>query len=116
MEKSNIVVVIFALLITGAVVLAQKSATVADFFAATKNVTIAGSKPTDVSSQSDSLQNNAAIKQSAAEVESNVLNSQTPDYIFYDMLFNMVKSFDSAAARREANGGSGRITNITIAA
>lgn len=97
MRKSIIVMLGFAFLIAGAVVLAQKSETVANFFVATKNVAIADEQPT--------ASNNPITKQPVAEVERNVLNSQTPDYIFYDMFFNMVKSFDSAAERRGANGG-----------
>lgn len=96
MKKSIIVMLGFAFLIAEAVVLAQKSETVANFFVATRNVTVANEQSTK--------SNNPTIKRPVTEIESNVLNSQTPDYIFYDMFFNMVKSFDSAAERRGANG------------
>ena len=106
MKKSIIVMLGIALLIAGAVTLAQKSETVANFFVATRNVAVGDSKPTESNSQTVVA---PIIEQPVVEIERNVLNSQTPDYIFYDMFFNMVKSFDSAAARREGNGGNGRI-------
>lgn len=97
MKKPIIGMLGFALLIAGAVTLAQKSKTVAKFFAA-----VADEQPTESNSQTVVA---PIIKQPVAKVERNVLNSQTPDYVFYDMFFNMVKSFDSAAERRGANGG-----------
>lgn len=115
MKRPIIAVAFLVVSVTGAVALTATSETAAKILNFGTN-SDAGDKQSQSNSivLPDSPKNVVTtIAQSSEEqsapVQINNVDRQTPDYVFFDMLFNLVRSLDEAAAKLESEGTSGRI-------
>ena len=97
------------ILLAGTIVLAQQTETVNSLFAIAKSALTVDSKSTESVNKPAMPAADSAETEPVAEIQQNVLNSETPDHVFYDMFFNLVKSFDQASERRGSNGGNARM-------
>jgi hypothetical protein len=90
------IIVAFCILLTviGTVIFAKNSETVID----------SSNTVTSVNTIHQKL--NEAI---TTQVKENTMNTPPPDYRVFDMIFNLVKSLDEAAAKLESQGKSGNI-------
>lgn len=113
MKKLIIIFAFLVVSVTSAVALATNSETIA-------KVLNIGIKPQTDKQQANSIDSpilpeNFApaiaqpVEPQNVPVQINNVDRQTPDYVFFDMLFNRVKSLDEAAAKLESEGKSGRI-------
>jgi hypothetical protein len=59
--------------------------------------------------QTTKQQNSPTAKTQSDSIQETVTNNSMPDYVVYDVLFNMVKVFDREAAKLESEGKSGKI-------
>lgn len=114
MKKLIIIVAFLVVSVTSAVALATGSEKIA------KVLNIGLKSEVDTQLQTNSIDLPNLSKSFATEttqpaepqnvpVQINNIDRQTPDYVFFDMLFNRVKSLDEAAAKLESEGMSGRI-------
>jgi hypothetical protein len=59
--------------------------------------------------QATKQQNSPTAKMQNDTIQEVVTNNSMPDYVVYDVLFNMVKVFDREAAKLESEGKNGKI-------
>jgi len=109
MKKPIIGTVFIVFLLAGTIVFAQNPKSVSDFLVTVKSAIFTSSESIKSDSEQISSQNNSTVNKTIPEFNRNALSNQTPDHVFYDMFFNLVKSLDGAAAKRESDGGSGKM-------
>lgn len=90
MRKETFAVICAVLALSVTVALSKKLEIISDFFSFSSNAQIIEQNP------------NAATQNEAAE-------NATPDYILFEILFQLTKALDRAAARLETKGASGKI-------
>jgi hypothetical protein len=103
MKKIIIIVAFLVVSVTSAVALATSSETIAKVF----NLDTKSKIEEQVRTKSIDFSNSTETQSSAIKI--NNLNNQTPDYVFFEMLFNRVKALDEAADKLESQGRSGKI-------
>lgn len=94
MKGKSIVVFCILLTVIGTVIFAKNSETIIGSSDTISNVDVGTQKldePIDV------------------QVKHNTISTPTPDYMVFDMIFNLVKSLDEAATKLESQGENGNI-------
>lgn len=94
MKRIIIAAVCAALTVTTTVALAKNSETIFNFFNFNAQAQIVEQQPAETSN---------------VTAQNTVPNAPAPDYATFDMLFNLVHTFDEAAAKLESQGKSGKI-------